>query len=85
MINEIIEGKNGAAAKLIYKIKIEMNRKQMNFDNVLSKINKNSLREKRINIDKDINKTSILIKNNKDEFLNTPSITSREKLSTFSN
>ena len=65
---EIIEGKNGAAAKLIYKIKIELNRKQINFGNILEKINKNSLRENQGKDQDYINKTSILYKKNNEEF-----------------
>ena len=45
IIKEVMEGKNGAAAKVIYKIKIESSRKKINFNNILEKLNKNYLNE----------------------------------------
>ena len=45
IIKEVMEGKNGAAAKVIYKIKIESSRKKINFNNILEKLNKNCLNE----------------------------------------
>ena len=81
---EIIEGKNGAAAKLIYKIKIELNRKQINFGNILEKINKNSLRENQGKDQDYINKSSILYKKNNEEFPDSNSVFSNDKLPTFS-
>ena len=81
---EIMEGKNGAAAKLIYKIKIELNRKKINFGNILEKINKNSLRENPAKNQNYINKTSILYKKDKEEFPDSNSVFSSEKLPTFS-
>ena len=59
IIKEIIDGKNGAAAKIIYKIKIESNRKKISFDNILLKINKNSLRENIELKNNNMNKTSM--------------------------
>ena len=39
IINDIISEKEGIAAKLIYKIKIENNRMKIDFDNIVGKIN----------------------------------------------
>ena len=83
-IKEIIEGKNGAAAKFIYKIKVEAYRKKINFNNISEKINKNSLREKHESKNNNINKNSFS-NNNKYEYPFSTKSTSRGKLPNFSN
>ena len=74
IIKEIIEGKNGAAAKIIYKIKIEVSRRKIDFNNILEKLNKNYLNEKtkysKI-------KQKFIEKKQNDEFLASFSVTSR--------
>ena len=74
IIKEIIEGKNGAAAKIIYKIKIEVSRRKIDFNNILEKLNKNYLNEKTkySNI-----KQKFIEKKQNDEFLASFSVTSR--------
>ena len=85
IINEIIEGKTAAAAKLIYKIKIEGHRKKINFNNIISKIHKNDFdweREKN-----NISEIKLLSDKSKleNKFPISPSVSSSEKLPTFSN
>ena len=83
-IKEIIEGKNGAAAKFIYKIKVEAYRKKINFNNISEKINKNSLREKHESKNNNINKNSFS-NNNKYEYPFSTKSNSRGKLPNFTN
>jgi hypothetical protein len=82
---EIMEGKNGAAAKLIYKIKVEVNRKKIDFDHILNKININSLRLKKELHKSNINNDFFTYNSTKekDEFPNTSTVTSRDMLPTF--
>ena len=85
IIIEIIKGKSGAAEKLIYKIKIESNRKNINFNNILAKIHKNDIdREKEEN---KMNKVKIF--SPKEKLINrspmSSSFTSSGKLPNFTN
>ena len=84
---EIIEGKNGAAAKLIYKIKVEYNRRKIDFDHILEKMNKNSLRLNKELNRSNINKNFFTFHNTKekDEFPNITTVSSRDVLPTFTN
>ena len=75
IIKEIIDGKNGAAAKIIYKIKIEVTRKKINFYNILEKLNTNYLNQnKKYNNDKYY---FIKKKKRNDELLASVSLTSK--------
>ena len=69
IINDIISEKEGIAAKLIYKIKIENNRMKIDFDKIIGKINENSYREKQSlgKSKSNFNKNNVFetIKNNK--------------------
>ena len=88
-INDIMSGKEGVAAKLLYKIKTELNRIKINFNDIVGKINENSYREKfelsksKNNIN--FNKTKLLELTQTNKFSMSPSITTRETLSTFTN
>ena len=73
IIKEIIEGKNGAAARIIYKIKIEVSRKKINFNNILEKLSKNYLNENT----KYDNKKKFIEKQINDKFLSSFSMTTR--------
>jgi hypothetical protein len=84
-----MSGKEGVAAKLLYKIKTELNRIKINFNDIVGKINENSYREKfelsksKNNIN--FNKTKLLELTQTNKFSMSPSITTRETLSTFTN
>ena len=88
-INEIMSGKEGAAGKLLYKIKTEINRIKINFNDVVGKINENSYREKyELSENKNLinfNKTRFLELTQSNKFTMSPSTTTRETLSTFTN
>ena len=91
-INEIMEEKKGVAAKLIYKIKTEIDRIKINFNNIIGKINENSYREKYelgkdidVDIDSDFNKTSRFELTQTNKFSMSHTMTTRETLSTFTN
>ena len=88
-INKIMTGKEGAASKLIYKIKTEMDRIKINFNNIIGQINENSYREKyELGKNKNFNnfnKTGFLELTQSNKFTMSPTMTTRETLSTFTN
>ena len=88
-INNLMSGKEGEAPKLIYKIKTEIDRIKINFSSVVEKINQNSYREKyelgKNKIINNLNKNRILELTQSNKFSMSPSITTRETLSTFTN
>ena len=88
-INDLMIGKKGVAPKLIYKIKTELDRIKINFNNIIEKINDNSFREKyelgkKKNF-RNFNKAHFLELTQSDKFPMSPSVTTRETLSTFTN
>ena len=88
-INDLISGKEGIAPKLIYKIKTEMDRIKINFSDIVQKINENSYREKyelgKNKIINNLNQKHLLELTQSNKFSMSPSITTRETLSTFTN
>ena len=89
IIYNIMEESEGAASKLIYKIKTEMERIGINFNKVMQKINENSYREKyelgKTNNFNNFNRTGLLEMTLSNKFPISPTITTRETLSTFTN
>ena len=89
IIYNIMEESEGAASKLIYKIKTEMERIGINFNIVMQKINENSYREKyelgKTNNFNNFNRTGLLEMTLSNKFPISPTITTRETLSTFTN
>ena len=87
-IDQIIAGNEGVAPKLIYKIKIEMDRIKINFNNLIEKINENSFREKYLEKNNIIfnyfNKSNLLELTKSNKFPISPNMTAREPISSFS-
>ena len=87
MINDIISEKKGTAAKLIYKIKTKIDGINLNFSNIVGKINENSYRERNELIktknNLNLDKIGYLETTKTNKFSISPTMTTRE--STFRN
>ena len=88
-INDLMLGKEGVAPKLLYKIKIEIDRIKINFNNIVEQINENSYREKfelgKNNNIHNFDKTRYLELTQSNKFSMSHTVTTRETLSTFNN
>ena len=88
-IKDLISGKEGVAPKLLYKIKIEIDRIKIKFNSIVEQINENSYREKyelgKINNIASLDKTRYLELTQSNKFSMSHTVTTRETLSTFNN